>query len=155
MKAVLGECTMNMESNIVVFFPPALIGYSLWKSQVFSVFFVWAGPALWLHRGYFSGYRRNFVDSAWFVLNPFRRILRSISSSSSSAFLTSYSSSTSWIGRAWSIQGTPSQSSWCFQEIFSIPAEDLLLTHGVAVMSTSNVCEALHGGIITALRDRE
>ncbi len=66
-KAVLGECTMNGESNIVVFFPPALLGYSPWTSQDFSVSFAWAGPALWLQRGYFSGCRRNL-----FVLDPFR-----------------------------------------------------------------------------------
>ncbi len=172
MKAVLGEYSMKRASKIVVFFPPALLGFSPWTSQDFSVLFVWAGPALCLHRGYFSGCRRNlFVldpfstksspsssSSAWFVLDPFRRILRSISSSSSSAFMTSYSSSTSWIVRAWSIQGTSSscvgnqtsQSSWCFQKILSIPAEDLLLTQAVAAcVMYAKLCmegSSQHGG---------
>ncbi len=121
---------MHRESNIIVFFPPALLGYSPWTSQDFSVFFAWACPPLWLHRRYFSGCRRNL-----FVLHPFR----TTSSPSSSACLTSLSSSTSWIVRAWSIHGASpwfcvgnrtSESLWCFQDIFSIPVEDLLLKHG-------------------------
>ncbi len=55
MKSMFGGCTMNKESNVLVFFPPALLDCSPWTSQDFSVFFVWAGPALWLHRGYFFG----------------------------------------------------------------------------------------------------
>ncbi len=37
------------------------LGWSPWTAQDFPVFFDWAGPALWLGRGYVSGLRRNLI----------------------------------------------------------------------------------------------
>ncbi len=143
-----------------------VLGYSPWTSQDFSVSFVWADPALWLSRGYFSGYRRNLIRTWPVSQNSFFNILCFFFFFIIIIFffsiLTSSSSSTSWNVRAWRIQGTSSwscvdnrtsESSWCFQGIFSIPAEDLLLTQGVAAWGMC--AKFLHRGIITACWDRE
>ncbi len=79
MRAELGECTMNGESNSGVFFPPALLGCSPWTLRFLFFFFVWAGPALWLSRFFDIFIAFDFLDRSclrWQSVGNYPGLLR-------------------------------------------------------------------------------